>query len=210
VSVAAPGRRFVSRGGDKLAAALDAFDVDVAGRRALDAGCATGGFTDALLDTGAASVVAVDVAYGQFDWGLRNDARVQLHERTNVRALSLEVVGEPVSLIVADLAFIDLRKVRAAFEAVSTPDADAVLLVKPQFELPRSDVPRGGVVRASEAWRRALGLVVDGYAGPWGLLGACASPVVGPKGNREFFVWLQRGAASGDPAMLDRAVEEAP
>lgn len=208
--VDAPQRRFVSRGGDKLTVALAAFEVAIAGRRALDAGCATGGFTDALLRAGATSVVAVDVGYGQFDWGLRNDARVQLHERTNVRGLDLEIVGEPVSLIVADLAFIDLRKVRAAFEAVSTPDAEAILLVKPQFELPRERVPRGGVVREPSAWREALALVVDGYAPGWGLRGACASQVVGPKGNREFFVWLQRGAAASDAPVLDEAILEAP
>ena len=208
--VDAPERRFVSRGGDKLTVALTAFDLAIPGRRALDAGCATGGFTDVLLRSGAASVVAVDVGYGQFDWGLRNDARVQLHERTNVRALDLDLVGEPVSLIVADLAFIDLRKVRAAFETVSTPDADAVLLVKPQFELPRERVPRGGVVREPAAWREALELVVAGYAPGWGLRDACASTVVGPKGNREFFVWLQRGADATDPAALERAIAEAP
>lgn len=206
----APDRRFVSRGGDKLLVALERFPVVVDGRRALDAGCATGGFTDALLQAGAASVVAVDVAYGQFDWRLRNDARVQLHERTNVRAIDLAVIGEPVSLVVADLAFIDLRKVRAAFEAASTQDADAILLVKPQFELPRHRIPRGGVVRELEAWREAISLVVDGYAPEWGLRDACASRVVGPKGNREFLVWLQRGAPPAGPEVIDRAVAEAP
>ena len=208
--MSAPQRRFVSRGGDKLIVALEAFPVPIEGRRALDAGSATGGFTDALLQAGAASVVSVDVSYGQFDWRLRNDPRVELHERTNVRALELDRVGAPVSLIVADLAFIDLRKVRAAFEAVSLPDADAILLVKPQFELPRGRIPRGGVVRDPAAWREALELVADGYAPGWGLRGACASTVVGPKGNREFFLWLTRGASSEDRAILDAAVEGAP
>lgn len=208
--MAAPDRRFVSRGGDKLAAALDRFAIAITGRRCLDAGCATGGFTDALLEAGAADVVAVDVAYGQFDWRLRNDARVQLHERTNVRGLTLELIGDPVSLLVADLSFIDLRKVRPAFDAVATEEADAVLLVKPQFELPRETIPRGGVVRDPGAWRTALQLVVDGYASGWGLRGACASPVVGPKGNREFLVWLTRGATPVDPGLLDAAIAEAP
>lgn len=208
--MSAPQRRFVSRGGDKLTVALDRFAFDVTGKRVLDAGAATGGFTDVCLQRGAAAVVAVDVAYGQFAWTLRNDPRVELHERTNVRALSASSIAASVSRIVADLSFIDLRKVRSAFEAVSADDAEAVLLVKPQFELPRERIPRGGVVRDAHAWREALGLVVDGYAPGWGLLGACASQVVGPKGNREFFVWLGRGRDGETPEMLDRAIEEAP
>lgn len=208
--MSAPARRFVSRGGEKLAAALERFAIDVTAMRALDAGCSTGGFTDVLLKAGAAKVVAVDVAYGQFDWGLRNDDRVELHERTNVRALGPELIGDSVDLIVADLAFIDLRKVREAFESVAKPDAQAILLIKPQFELPRAMVPRGGVVLDSAARRQALGLVVDAYreAG-WVLLGACSSPVKGPKGNREFFVRLSRAGGSdiGDAALDDAILE---
>lgn len=208
--MSAPERRFVSRGGEKLNAALTTFAVEVAGRRALDAGAATGGFTDALLRAGAASVVAVDVAYGQFDWGLRNDQRVQLLERTNVRSLDAAAIGEPVSVIVADLSFIDLRKVRAAFDAVATPDADAILLVKPQFELPRERIPRGGVVREPSDWLAAMTLVVDGYAPEWGLRDATPSPIVGPKGNREFLLWLTRGHPAVERDVLARAVAEAP
>lgn len=211
--MAAPGRRFVSRGGEKLAAALESLPVRVEGRRVLDAGAATGGFSDAALQSGAASVIAVDVAYGQLDWGLRNDPRVEVHERTNIRHLTLDEIGEPAEVIVADLAFIDLRKVRPAFEALSTSDAEALLLVKPQFELPRNSVPRGGVVKDPEAWRTALELVIEDYeAGGWTLLGVVPSPIVGPKGNREFVVALSR-SADAIPAgrtTIDEALEAAP
>lgn len=208
--MSAPERRFVSRGGDKLTVALDRFPIPISGRRFLDAGCATGGFTDVLLQRGAGCVVAVDVAYGEFAWTLRNDPRVELHERTNVRGLTPETIGQPVEAIVADLAFIDLRKVRAALETVSRDDAEAVLLVKPQFELPRERIPRGGVVADPAAWREALELVVEAYEPAWGLIDACASQVVGPKGNREFFVWLRRNAPAGDRSRLDAAIAEAP
>lgn len=204
-------RRFVSRGGDKLDAALDAFGLDVAGRRAIDAGASTGGFTDCLLRRGASEVVAVDVAYGQLDWGLRNDPRVRVLERTNVRTLGPGATGGPAGVVVADLAFISLAAVRDALASVAAPEADLVLLVKPQFELPRARVPRGGVVRDPGAWADAVRAVADAYrAGGWALRGVAASPVVGPKGNREFFVHLARAGddASDDP--IRRAVEAAP
>jgi 23S rRNA (cytidine1920-2'-O)/16S rRNA (cytidine1409-2'-O)-methyltransferase len=207
---------YVSRGGTKLEGALDAFDVDVRGRRALDAGASTGGFTDCMLRRGATRVIAVDVSYGQLAWTLRNDARVRVLERTNVRTLDLRSVGEePTDLVVADLSFISLRAVRDALLRAATPAADLVLLVKPQFEAPRERVERGGVVRDPQVWRDAMRSVAGAYrAAGCGLAGATPSSLVGPAGNREFFLHLRRGhPAPADPAgdvLIDRAVEEAP
>lgn len=202
---------YASRGGAKLAPALDAFGVDPTGLRALDAGASSGGFTDVLLARGAAEVVAVDVAYGQLDWRLRTDARVRVLERTNVRALDTGATGGPVDLAVADLSFISLRTVRDALLAVLRGGGALVLLVKPQFELPRGRVPRGGVVRDPAAWGEAVRAVAAAYGeAGCGLAGAVASPLPGPKGNREFFLHLVRGApgAPGDP--IARAIEAAP
>jgi 23S rRNA (cytidine1920-2'-O)/16S rRNA (cytidine1409-2'-O)-methyltransferase len=208
VGPADPRRRFVSRGGEKLDAALEAFGVHVAGMRALDAGASTGGFTDCLLQHGAREVVAADVAYGQLAWELRNDARVRVLERTNVRMLTAEQAG-PLDLIVADLSFISLELLAAVFAGL-TP-GEMVLLVKPQFELPRARVPRGGVVRDQAAWIDAMGLVARAYrAAGYALSGAVPSPLVGPKGNREFFLHFTReGADVGDGAM-QAAAEAAP
>lgn len=202
---------FVSRGGAKLDAALDRFAVDVSGRRALDAGASTGGFTDCLLRRGAAHVVAVDVAYGQLAWTLRNDPRVTVLERTNVRTLSPALVSPPVDVVAADLAFISLRTVRDALLSVCAADASLVLLVKPQFESPRDRVPAGGVVRDPDTWTAAMSDVAAAYRGAGcALRAAAASPLVGPKGNREFFLHLTRaGADAGDDSIRD-AVAEAP
>jgi 23S rRNA (cytidine1920-2'-O)/16S rRNA (cytidine1409-2'-O)-methyltransferase len=205
--------RFVSRGGDKLEAALSAFAVDVTGARALDAGASTGGFTDCLLAHGASEVIAADVAYGSLAWSLRNDARVRVLERTNVRTLDSEMIGGPVDLVVADLAFISLRTVRDALVRVCKPGAQLVLLVKPQFEAPRAHVARGGVVRDPAVWRSAAASVAAAYreAGCT-LQGACASPLTGPAGNREFFLRLSAPPGSDDvgDGALDAAVAEAP
>jgi 23S rRNA (cytidine1920-2'-O)/16S rRNA (cytidine1409-2'-O)-methyltransferase len=203
---------YVSRGGTKLEGALDGFGVGVRGRRALDAGASTGGFTDCLLRRGASRVIAVDVAYGQLAWTLRNDERVRVLERTNVRTLDLASIGEePVELVVADLSFISLRKVRDALLGAASPNADLVLLVKPQFEAPREHVERGGVVRDPQVWRETMRAVTEAYreAG-CGSLGATPSSLVGPAGNREFFLHVRRGAPDGGDAFIDRAVEEAP
>lgn len=211
MTVTAPARRFVSRGGAKLEGALDAFPIRADGVRALDAGCATGGFTDCLLQTGAAHVVAVDVAYGQFDWGLRNDPRVTLLERTNIRACTAESIGGPVDLLVADLAFIGLGRLAPVLTALASEEAEAVLLVKPQFELPRDQVPRGGVVREPAAHRQAIAATVDAYeATGWALHGVVASPLTGPKGNREFLIWLRRTPGDADRATLIAAPFEEP
>jgi 23S rRNA (cytidine1920-2'-O)/16S rRNA (cytidine1409-2'-O)-methyltransferase len=203
---------YVSRGGTKLEGALEAFDVRVEGRRALDAGASTGGFTDCLLRRGAARVIAIDVSYGQLAWGLRNDERVRVLERTNVRSIDLGSLGEePVGIVVADLSFISLRTVRDALLGSGAPDVDLVLLVKPQFEAPRGRVERGGVVRDPTVWGDVMRVVATAYreAG-CGMLGARPSALVGPAGNREFFLHLRRGAVDAGDGIIDRAVGDAP
>ena len=203
---------YVSRGGTKLERALELFAIDVAGKTALDAGASNGGFTDCLLRRGAAHVIAVDVAYGAFAWTLRNDERVHVLERTNVRTLDLATVGEePVALVVADLSFISLTVVRDALLGAARPEASLVLLVKPQFEAPRARVERGGVVRDPEVWRDAMRTVAGAYrdAG-WTVAGACASPLVGPAGNREFFLHVRRDGTDAGDAFFDAAIREAP
>ncbi len=216
VSVAADdGDRtgYVSRGGDKLAGALAVFGPDglvVAGRRCLDAGASTGGFTDVLLRAGAREVVAVDVGYGQLAWRLRTDPRVGLHERTNVRTLTPETIGGPVELTVADLSFISLRLVLPALAACTEPDGDLVLLVKPQFEVGRGRVDRGGVVRDPALRAEAVLSVADAAAQlGLGTRGVTASPLPGPAGNREFFLWLRRDAPAVDPPVVRTVVEAA-
>jgi 23S rRNA (cytidine1920-2'-O)/16S rRNA (cytidine1409-2'-O)-methyltransferase len=197
-----PAQEYVSRGGHKLAGALAAFGpagLAVAGRRCLDAGASTGGFTDVLLRAGAAEVVAVDVGYGQLAWALRTDPRVRVYERTNVRTLSPQDIGGPVELTVADLSFISLRLVLPALAACTAPDGDLALMVKPQFEVGKDRVGAGGVVR-DPALRAEAVLAVATAAGELGLgvAGAVASPLPGPSGNVEFFLWLRRGAPAVD------------
>ncbi len=196
------GERYASRGGVKLAGALAVFAPDgliVAGRRCLDAGASTGGFTDVLLRAGAAEVVAVDVGYGQLDWALRGDPRVRVHDRTNVRTLAPELIGGPVDLTVADLSFISLRLVLPALAACTRPDGDLVPMVKPQFEVGRERVGSGGVVR-DPALRAEAVLSVATAAGAlgFGVAGAVPSPLPGPAGNVEFFLWLRRAAPPVD------------
>jgi 23S rRNA (cytidine1920-2'-O)/16S rRNA (cytidine1409-2'-O)-methyltransferase len=201
---------YVSRGGYKLAGALEAFsDLVVAGRRCLDAGASTGGFTDVLLRAGAAHVVAVDVGYGQLAWSLRTDPRVTVMDRVNVR--TLEHVTPVPDLVVADLSFISLTLVLPALVACATPDADFVLLVKPQFEVGKGRVGAGGVVRDTQDRSESIEKVC-GAAGELGLgvQGITASPLPGPAGNVEYFVWLRRGAPPLDPEMLQRAIQEGP
>jgi 23S rRNA (cytidine1920-2'-O)/16S rRNA (cytidine1409-2'-O)-methyltransferase len=193
--VTGPGARFVSRGGHKLNGALEKLDVEVAGRRWLDAGASTGGFTDRLLQGGAAAVVAVDVGYGQLAWDLRNDPRVIVKERVNVRLLTPEDLPWRPEGVVADLSFISLTLVLPALTACAQPQADYVLLVKPQFEAGRAAVGSGGVVRDPTHRRRAVERVLEaGRTCGLGVAGAVASPLPGPAGNREFFVHLRRGA----------------
>jgi 23S rRNA (cytidine1920-2'-O)/16S rRNA (cytidine1409-2'-O)-methyltransferase len=201
---------YVSRGGDKLDGALQRLEIDVAGRRWLDAGASTGGFTDRLLAGGATGVIALDVGYGQLDYGLRNDPRVVVMERKNVRSLTPSDLPWVPDGVTADLSFISLRLVLPALREVAAPDADFVLLVKPQFEVGRTLVGKGGVVRNPEHWRSAIAAVVESAdALGLGLCGATFSDVVGPKGNREFFVHMRAGCGAPDDT-IDRAVKAAP
>jgi 23S rRNA (cytidine1920-2'-O)/16S rRNA (cytidine1409-2'-O)-methyltransferase len=187
---------YVSRGGIKLAGALAAFpSIQVAGRRCLDAGASTGGFTDVLLQAGAARVLAVDVGYGQLAWPLRRDDRVQVLERTNVRTLAPEALGGQVQLTVADLSFISLKLVLPALAACTDPDGDLLPMVKPQFEVGRERLGRGGVVRDPAARADAVVAVAAAAAAlGWASAGVVASGLPGPAGNVEFFLWLRRTA----------------
>jgi len=203
---------FVSRGGHKLAGALDVFTgVKIDGRTCLDAGASTGGFTDVLLRRGAKLVVAVDVGYGQLAWGLRQDARVKILDRTNIRHLTGDQISEDIDLVVADLSFISLSLVLPALAAVSRSDADFVLMVKPQFEVGREKLGAGGVVR-DPALRRAavLDVAESAYDVGLGTLGIAASPLPGPAGNVEYFLWLRRGAPEINETALDEAIAAGP
>src|SRR3954454_4846833 len=202
---------WVARGAHKLLGALAAFPVAVEGRRALDAGASTVGFTEVLLSRGARQVVAVDVGYGELAWSLRTDERVVVHERTNVRELTPETIGGTVDLVVADLSFISLRLVLPALTACAEPGADLLPMVKPQFEVGRERLGAGGVVR-DLGHRAAAVLEVARSAASlgWGTAGVVASPLPGPAGNVEFFLWLRRDAPPAERTDIDRAVQEGP
>jgi 23S rRNA (cytidine1920-2'-O)/16S rRNA (cytidine1409-2'-O)-methyltransferase len=200
------GDQWVSRGAHKLLGALDAFGVDPAGRRCLDAGASTGGFTEVLLRRGAAHVVAVDVGYGLIAWSLRTDERVTVVERVNARNLEPAQVGAPADLVVADLSFIPLGLVLPALVRCATPGADLLPMVKPQFEVGKDRLPAGGVVRDPLARAGAVrGVAAQAWALGLGVLGVVASPLPGPSGNVEFFLWLRAGA----PALAEAALAEA-
>jgi 23S rRNA (cytidine1920-2'-O)/16S rRNA (cytidine1409-2'-O)-methyltransferase len=205
IVIDAGGRRFVSRGGDKLEAALERFPISVRDRRCLDAGASTGGFTDCLLERGAAVVVAVDVGYGQLHPRLRDDPRVEVHERTNIRSLG-DGGGDRFELIVADLSFISLTTVAPVLvAALAAPGADLVVLVKPQFEVGRVEVSRGrGVVRDQTLRRAALEKVASALVSAGAtIMGAMASPVLGPAGNAEYLLWARTPPPSGSPPPAD-------
>lgn len=191
---------YVSRGGHKLAGALAAFEPAgfvVSGRRCLDAGASTGGFTDVLLRHDAAEVVAVDVGYGQLAWKLRQDERVVVHDRTNVRELTPELVGGPVDVVVGDLSFISLELVLDALLGVTASDGDLALMVKPQFEVGRERVGKGGVVRDPALRAEAVcGIAAAAARRGWGARMVATSPLPGPSGNVEFFLWLRSGPAT--------------
>ncbi|HEU5476037.1 MAG TPA: TlyA family RNA methyltransferase [Actinophytocola sp.] len=208
---------WASRGAHKLLGALAAFEpagLRVAGRRCLDAGASTGGFTDVLLRRGAAQVVAADVGRGLLDWRLRTDPRVVVLDRTNVRALTPEQTGGPVELVVADLSFISLRLVLPALLACTTPDADLVPMIKPQFEVGRERLGAGGVVRDPELRAGAVrGVLTEAAEHGLRVHGVVASPLPGPAGNVEYFAWLRRDeplAQEQVAALVDAAVREGP
>jgi 23S rRNA (cytidine1920-2'-O)/16S rRNA (cytidine1409-2'-O)-methyltransferase len=202
---------FVSRGGVKLANALDAFEIDPEGRRALDVGASTGGFTDCLLQRGADAVIALDVAYGELHWTLRNDPRVTVIERRNARNLQPGDLPWPPDLIVADVSFISLAKVLPAVLAAAAPRFDCLALVKPQFEVGRERIAKGGVVRDAADRRAALVEVAAQARGELGaaVLGFASSGLPGPAGNRESFVWLAEGGRPGAVEDLEAAARRA-
>ncbi len=187
---------YVSRGGHKLAGALEAFmplGLQVAGRRCLDAGASTGGFTDVLLRHDVAEVLAVDVGYGQLAWSLQQDPRVTVHDRMNIRELTLDQIGGAVDLVVGDLSFISLALVLDALIAVTNADGDLVLMVKPQFEVGKDKVGKGGVVRDLDLRAEAVETVARAAESRgWGAQAVTTSPLPGPSGNVEFFLWLRR------------------
>ena len=201
--------RYVSRGGRKLENALAALEFDPAGRLCLDVGASTGGFTDCLIQRGAEHVVALDVAYGELDWGLRNDPRVTVIERQNARALEPAALPYRPDLVVVDVSFISLAKVLPSVLATTAPAWDCLALVKPQFEVGRERVGKGGVVRTAAArrdalvavgeWARAAGHAVMGYA---------SSSLPGPAGNRESFVWLAEAGRAGAVDSVEAAARE--
>ena len=200
--------RFVSRGGEKLDAALTAFVVPIDGKVCADVGASTGGFTDCLLQRGAVKVYAIDVGYGQLDYRLRQDARVVVMERTNARYV--EQLPEPIGVITADASFISLRLLLPVIKGWLTEQGHIVALIKPQFEAGKQDVGKGGVVKSAEVHRRVLREVLasaldEGLA----VSGLIRSPLKGPAGNIEFLCWLRRNAESADvEALIDSAMAE--
>ena len=192
---------YASRGGHKLAGALAVFGqqgLSVAGRRCLDAGASTGGFTDVLLREGAQEVVAVDVGYGQLAWRLQQDERVRVHDRTNIRDLTVDLIGGPVDVVVGDLSFISLTLVLDALVGVTVDEGDLALMVKPQFEVGKDRLGKGGVVRDPGLRADAVHAVaLAGAERGWGARSVTTSPLPGPSGNVEYFLWLRRG----DPAI---------
>ena len=208
VTIEGPARPYASRGGEKLAGALDRFAIVPTDRRCLDLGASTGGFTDVLLVRGAAHVVAIDVGYGQLAWHLRTDPRVTVVERTNARSLAPDDLPYRPDLVTADLSFISLTKVVPSIVGVVAPGAEAVLLVKPQFEAGREQAGRG-VIRDPVVWRAAVAAVADacGRSG-LGPVGIMPSGLSGPAGNVEFFLHARQGERGG-ALDLDAAIEEA-
>ena len=204
--------QYVSRGGFKLEGALQAFpQIQIKDKVVLDAGASTGGFTDVLLKNGAKKIFAVDVGYGQLAWELQNDPRVKIFDRVNVRNLTLDQLGEEVDLVVADLSFISLKLVIPALISVSKPDANYLLMVKPQFEVGKDKLGSGGVVREIALRKRTVLEVAQvAYDLGVGCLGVVASSLPGPAGNVEYFLWLKANAPAILEVDLDRAISEGP
>jgi len=199
--------RYVCRSAHKLDAALDRFGLDVTGLRALDVGASTGGFTDCLLQRGAGEVTALDVGHGQLDPKIRHDDRVLVRERCDVRKAQITDVGGPFDLIVVDVSFVSLERISADLTRLAAPRAEAVVLVKPQFEASEAEVGRGrGVITDPEIWRRALhSTIADLEVRSWSVAGLMAAPLKGAKGNTEFPLWLVRSRveAPNDPGPRD-------
>ena len=203
---------FVSRGGHKLAGALDYFsNLTVEGKVALDAGASTGGFTDVLLKRGVKKVIAADVGYGQLAWQLQSDDRVKILDRVNVRSLTKQQVGDEIDLVVADLSFISLKLVLPALIDVAKEDADFLVMVKPQFEVGKEKLGAGGVVRDSTLRKESVAAVADAaFSLGLGCLGVVASPLPGPSGNVEYFLWLNKAGKALLEVDLDLAIEKGP
>jgi len=208
IEVQGPPCRYVSRGGLKLEHALEVFDLKVQGFVCVDVGASTGGFTDCLLQHGARKVYAVDVGHGQLDWKLRQDPRVVVLERTNARFLQPGDFAEPVDLATVDVSFISLTQILPAVAPLLSPAGQMVTLIKPQFEAGRSQVGKGGVVREAAVHRRVLETLWDfAEAQGWIVRGLTASPVRGPRGNREFWLWL-RGRSEPGSGLEREAIAE--
>lgn len=210
--IVAAGAPFVSRGGVKLAGALDDFGIDPGGLRAIDVGASTGGFTDCLLQRGAVSVTAVDVGYGQLAWSLRNDPRVRVLERTNIRSADVETLGGPYDLAVIDVSFIGLSKVLPFVLPLLTPEGSVIALVKPQFEAGKGRVGKKGVVREASVHHEVLeGVVRAVEAANWVVRRLGWSPITGPEGNIEFWIWAARTGEPGtdQPAAVVAAAHAA-
>ena len=202
---------YVSRGAHKLIGALDKFGIDVTEKVALDAGASTGGFTDVLLRRGIGHVYCVDVGYGQLAWKISQDERVTVIDRTNVRNLNTEILGTTVDLIVADLSFISLETVLPALSSVLRPDGDAFLMVKPQFEVGKDLLGAGGVVDSPELRIASVAKIAKkAFSLGLGTAGVVASPLPGPSGNVEYFLWLRQGAAQPSLDDIATAIQEGP
>jgi 23S rRNA (cytidine1920-2'-O)/16S rRNA (cytidine1409-2'-O)-methyltransferase len=196
IELAAPDHPYVGRGGIKLAHALETFHISVEGRRGLDIGASTGGFTDVLLQRGARDVIALDVGHGQLDWKLRQDPRVSVKEGVNARALTSADVPHAVDIVTIDVSFISLRHIFPALPAFLAPDADIVALVKPQFEAGRDEVGKGGVITDPAIHDAVVARVTsDARAEGFRRVAMTPSPITGATGNREFFLHLKRGSA---------------
>ncbi|MDI6799101.1 MAG: TlyA family RNA methyltransferase [Actinomycetota bacterium] len=200
---------FVSRGGTKLKEALDRFDIDPTGKVALDAGISTGGFTDCLLKEGARLVIGVDVGYGQLDWALRNDPRLQLFERTNIKDLSPDLLVESADIVLADLSFISITKVFKSLKSLAKEDADFIILIKPQFEVGKKDVGKGGIIRDPLLHERVLKDLHRFFAFEGArVLEIIGSPIKGSKGNKEFFFHISFKREGPAPLELDQKIDE--
>jgi len=208
------GHRWVSRGAHKLLGALEAFEsagLAVLGRRCLDAGASTGGFTEVLLSRGAREVLAVDVGYGQLAWSLQSDERVQVFDRTNVRELTADTLGGPVEVVVSDLSFISLTVVLPALAGVCEQGGDMVLMVKPQFEVGRANLGKNGVVRDPVLHANAIhNVCVKAHELGWGTRAVAPSPLPGPAGNVEYFCWLRTDADRPQFGRAEAAVAAGP